>query len=164
MNIETTLTYSEKLIRNVVFVFWRRTIGGRFFVAWIITSACFAFLLAQGETSWLVGALGTILVLCTLFVVAIYFVHYRNSLAKLRDMGSSNATFSANDISFTISSDAGNATLQWSVVKELWQTQTAWLLLYSKAHFTTLPIACLSAEMQTYILDRVKAAGGKIVG
>jgi hypothetical protein len=164
MNYETTLTYSEPLIRQAVFAFWRRSVGVGFLVALLLIALGFAFYLARGEASWVVGVLGTVFAVGVLFALALYFVHYRNSLAKFRDMGSPNATFSANDSSFTISSGAGTATLQWSVVKELWQTPTAWLLLYSKAHFSTLPVACLSPDMQAFILQRVQAAGGKIVG
>lgn len=163
MNSETTLTYSEPLIRDAVFLFWRRSIGVRFFVAFLLTSSSLALLLAQGETSWIVGVLGTVLALGVLFVIAIYVVHYRNALAKLRDMGHPSATLSLNEGSFTLRSGAGSATLPWSAVKELWQSPSVWLLLYSKAHFSTLPVACLSDEVQALILHRIKTAGGKIV-
>ena len=63
-----------------------------------------------------------------------------------------------------MSSDIGTTTLQWSVVKELWQFPTVWLLLYSKAQFSTLPLACLSPETQAYIVQCVRAAGGKVDG
>ncbi|MBI1285390.1 MAG: YcxB family protein [Thiobacillus sp.] len=164
MNYETTLTYSEPLIRQAVFAFWRRSVGVGFLVALLLIALGLAFYLARGEVSWVVGVLGTVFTFGVLFIVALYFVHYRNSLAKFRDMGSPYATFRADHSSFTISADSGTATLQWAVVKELWQTPNVWLLLYSKAHFSTLPVACLSPEMQSFILQRIQAAGGKIVG
>ena len=164
MTYETTLTYSERLIRHAVFAFWRRSVGVGFFVALLLIALGLVFYLERGEASWFVGVLGTVFAFGVLFVVAIYFIHYRNSLAKFRDMGGPNATFRADDSSFTISSGSGTATLQWAVVKELWQTPNAWLLLYSKAQFSTLPVACLSPELQSLILQRIQAAGGKIVG
>ena len=163
MNYETPLTYSEPLIRRAVFAFWRRSIGVGFLVALLLVALGLVFFLLSGEASWVVGVLGTVFAFGVLFIVALYFIHYRNSIAKLRDMGSPNATFRADDSSFTINADTGTATLQWSVVKELWQTPDAWLLLYSKAHFSTLPIACLSPEIQSFILQRIQTAGGKIV-
>lgn len=164
MSFETTLTYSEPLIRQAVFAFWRRSIGVGFVVALLLTALGLAVYLARGETSWVVGVLGTVLTFGVLFVVALYFVHYRNSLAKFREMGTPNATFRADDSSFTFSSGAGTATLQWAAVRELWKTPNAWLFLYSKAHFSTLPIACLSPEVQSFICRRIQAEGGKIVG
>ena len=119
MNYETTLTYSEPLLRHAVFAFWRRTVGVGFLAALLLTGVSLVSLLARGEVSWIVGVLGTVFVFGILFVVALYFIHYRNSLAKFRDMGSPNAKFSVNDSSFTVSSGTGTATLQWSVVKEL---------------------------------------------
>ncbi len=164
MSYETTLTYSEPIIRQAVFAFWRRLVGVGYMVALLLVAIGLAFFLLRGEVSWVVGVLGTVFAFGVLFIVALYFIHYRNSLAKFRDMGSPIATFRADDSSFTISADTGTATLQWYVVKELWQTPNVWLLLYSKAHFSTLPIDCLSPEIQSFILQRIQAAGGKIVG
>lgn len=164
MNYETTLTYSEPLIRQAVFAFWRRVVGLKFAVAILLTSFGVGFGVAHGDSSWVIGMSGTVLAFGVIFVVAIYFVHYRNSIVKLRDMGSPNATFRTDEHSFTITSGSGTATLQWVAVKELWKTPNAWLMLYSKSHFTTLPVACLSSEMQSFILQRIQAAGGKIVG
>jgi len=163
MNYETKLTYSEPLIRQTVFEFWRRVIGVKFFIAIILTALGLGFGIANGDSSWVVGVSGTILVLGVLFAVALYFVHYRNSMAKLRDMGNPNAAFRTDEDTFTVSSGAGTATLQWGAVKELWKTPNAWLIFYSKAQFTTLPISCLSAEMQSFILQRIQATGGKII-
>jgi YcxB-like protein len=72
------------------------------------------------------------------------------------------ALFRAEESSFTMISDIGTTTLQWSAVKELWQFSNVWLLLYSKAQFTTLPLACLPPETQAYIVQRVRTAGGKV--
>jgi hypothetical protein len=163
MHFETTLTYSVPLLRQAVFAFWRRTVGPGFWVALLLVGASLGFLVAQGASSWLAGVVGTVFVAAVLFVTAIYVVHWCNALAKLRGMGSPSATFSAGESSFTMSSGAGSATLQWSAVTELWETPAVWLLLYSKAHFSTLPVACMPPEMQAFIRQRVQAAGGKIV-
>ena len=114
--------------------------------------------------SWLVGALAAVLVLGIGFAAAVYVVHYRKSLRKFRQMDKPQATFRADESSFTMSSDVGTTTLQWSAVKELWQFPGVWLLLYSKTQFSTLPLACLSPETQAYIVQRIRASGGKVDG
>ena len=164
MPYETTLIYTEPLVRQAVFAFWRRSIGIGYLLALVVTAFSLGFLIAQGNTSWLIGALATVLALGIVFIVLLYFVHYRNSLSKFREMGSPHANFRAEEATFTISSDIGTTTLQWSAIRELWQFSGVWLFLYSKAQFSTLPLAGLSAEMQAFILQRVQAAGGKIVG
>ena len=111
-----------------------------------------------------VGALAAVLVLGIAFATVVYVVHYRRSLRKFLQMDEPRATFHADESSFTMSSDIGTTTLQWSAVKELWQFPSVWLLLYSKAQFSTLPLACLSPETQAFILQRVQAAGGKVSG
>ena len=63
----------------------------------------------------------------------------------------------------TISSDRGSTSLKWELVKEVWRFETLWLLLFSKAQFVTLPLEDLPDPMRAFILERVKATGGKIV-
>jgi hypothetical protein len=99
-----------------------------------------------------------------MFVAAIYFVHYRNALQKFRDMGQPRATFRASEESFTVSSGAGTSTLPWSSVTQVWKFKNCWLLLFSKAQFMTLPLACISEDMRSFVLKRVVAAGGKADG
>jgi Na+/H+-dicarboxylate symporter len=161
---ETTLIYSEALLRQAVFAFWRRSIGIGFLVAILVALLGLGVLIAQGMASWIVAVVAAILVLGVGFAIAVYIIHYRNSLRKFRQMAKPQATFVATDTSFTITSDIGTTTLQWSSVKELWQFPSVWLFLYSKAQFTTLPIACLSPETQTYIVQCVRTAGGKVEG
>jgi drug/metabolite transporter (DMT)-like permease len=164
MSHEATLIYSEALLRQAVFAFWRRSVGVGFLAALLVAVLGLVVLVAQGMASWLVGTIAAVLVLGIGFAAAVYVVHYRNSLRKFRQMDKPQATFRADESSFTIISDIGPSTLQWSAVKELWQFPSVWLLLYSKAQFTTLPLACLSPETQAYIVQRVRESGGKVDG
>lgn len=164
MTYETTLIYSEPLLRQAVFAFWRRSVGVGFIVALIVAALGFSLLVALGTASWLLGVLGAVLVMGVAFPALLFFVHYRNSLRKFREMGKPQATFRAEKSCFTISSGIGTTTLQWSAVKELWQFSDVWLLLFSKAQFSTLPLACLSPEMRAFVVQRIQAAGGKVGG
>ena len=161
---EATLIYSTPLLRQAVFAFWRRSVGVGFFVALLIAALGLVVLMALGQASWLIGGLAVVLVLGIAFATVVYVVHYRNSLRKFRQMDNPQATFRAEESSFTMSSDIGTTTLQWSAVKELWQFPSVWLLLYSKSQFTTLPLACLPPETQAYIVQCIRAAGGKVDG
>jgi YcxB-like protein len=162
MSHEATLIYSEALLRQAVFAFWRRTVGVSFLIALVVAALGLGILVAQDVSSWLIAGLGSVLVLGVVFATAVYVVHYKKSLRKFRQMEKPQATFRADESSFTVSSDVGTTTLQWSAVKELWQFPSVWLLLYSKSQFTTLPIECLSPETQAYIVQCVRTAGGKV--
>jgi hypothetical protein len=161
---EATLIYSTTLLRQAVFAFWRRSVGVGFFVALLVAALGLVVLVALGQASWLIAALASVLALGIVFAIVVYIVHYRRSLRKFRQMDNPQATFRAEESSFTMSSDIGTTTLQWSAVKELWQFPNVWLLLYSKAQFTTLPLACLPPETQAYIVQCVRVAGGKVDG
>ena len=161
---EATLIYSTTLLRQAVFAFWKRSVGVGFFVALLIASLGLVILVALGQASWIIAALATVLALGIAFAIVVYVVHYRRSLQKFHQMDKPQAMFRAEESSFTMVSDIGTTTLQWSAVKELWQFSNVWLLLYSKAQFTTLPLACLPPETQAYIVQCVRAAGGKVDG
>lgn len=162
MQLETILIYNESLIRRAVFAYWRRTVGAFFVPLLFAMIAWFVALLVQRDLSWQTGVFGTVIGFGFVISASVYVVHYRNSLAKFRDLQDSMATFHADNNSFTIESNIGKSTLNWAAVKEVWKFQDVWLLLFSKAHFSTLPVANLSPELQQLIVGSVKAAGGKI--
>ncbi|NOS81580.1 MAG: YcxB family protein, partial [Nitrospira sp.] len=109
---ETTLIYSEALLRQAVFGFWRRSVGIGFLVALLVALLGLGVLIAQGMASWIVAVVAAVLVLGVGFAIAVYIIHYRNSLRKFRQMAKPQATFLADDTSFTITSDIGTTTLQ----------------------------------------------------
>ena len=121
-------------------------------------------MLVDGDRTWRVGALGTAVVVGIAMVVAVYFIHYANSLRKFRDMGSPQATFKAEEASFTVASSAGSSTIPWSSVTEVWLLKNCWLLLFSKAQFMTIPLPSASEVFRAFVLQRVVAAGGKVSG
>lgn len=164
MPYNITLEYTETLLRQAVFAFWRRTVGTGFFIATALLVGLLAFQLCSGDRSWQVGALGGFLVFGLGFALLVYVVHLRNTLAKFRAMGAPSATLILDDKSFSMSSGLGSVSLQWASVTEIWRYPSFCLLLFSKAQFVTLPLAFVPADAQAFILDRVSAAGGKLVG
>ena len=118
--------------------------------------------LAEGDRSWLVGLVAALVLIGVLLPLMVYLVHYRNSIGKFRQMAEPLAEFIADEDQFTLSSSLGATTLKWNAVTEVWRLETLWLLLFSKAQFVTLPLEGMSEQMRSFILDKVRAAGGKI--
>lgn len=156
------LLYDKPLIRRAVRSFWWRVVGLRFFMALAVVAVSLVMRIRGGDTSWVVGALASVLALGIVFMVALYVVHYRNSLHKLKAMGDAQATLDASETSLSLSSAAGTATLPWSGVTEVWQFKSYWLLMLSKSQFMTLPLASLTPEATAFILARIRASGGKV--
>ncbi len=163
MPMETTLHYHPELVRHAVICFWRRSTGRRTLLVSAALAIWFGVLVARGDRSWQIGVTGTAVAISLLVCATVYVVHYRNAMGKLRDMGGTpQATLRADQDSFTLASGAGLATLPWSSVKEVWQFERVWLLLFSPAQFSTLPVADLPPDMQDLIEARVLGAGGRI--
>src|SRR4051794_19230482 len=107
MKHATVLHYTEQLIRRAVFDYWRRTVGLKFAFALAFVAAAIAALLVSGDRTWFVGAIATIWIVGVIFVVALYVIHRRASMAKLYAMGSPEARFEADDQSFRIQTALG---------------------------------------------------------
>lgn len=163
MTHEATLIYDRPLLKRAVLAFWKRSVGLGVFIALALVGFGLVSLLQRGDASWVVGALATCAALAIVFVIALYVVHYRNVMCKLRDMGKPQAQFRAEESSFTFTSGVGTSTMRWSMVTEVWCFPDFWLMLFSKAHFVTIPLASLAPEMQAFVIERVRASGGKIL-
>jgi len=162
MSHQITLRYNETLLRRAVLCFWWRVVGLSYVIWLVIAAAALIWLVSNGNASWLVGVLGTVLAMGIVLHVSIYVVHYRRALRKFEAMGDPEGTFTATESSFSVSFGAGSSTLPWSSVTEVWQFPSFWLLFFSKAQFITLPLADITPEAKAFILERVEASGGKI--
>jgi hypothetical protein len=157
-----TLRYDEQLVNRAVRAYWRRSLGIGVLVGVPLLCVFLFMRLADGDRSWHVGLLAGAVLLGIAMPILVYWVHYRNSMAKFRDMKDPVAVFVAEQDSFTLASDHGSSTLKWEAIKEVWGFDGFWLLLFSKAHFATIPLAGLSDEMRAYVLERVKRSGGSV--
>lgn len=157
-----SLTYDKVLIRQAVLAFWWRSLGIGYVAALLVVAVMLAALLNQGSRSWQVGVLVSVLVFGVGMALAVFVVHYGNSIRKFKQMGSPHAQFHVSESTFTLTSAIGSSTLAWSTVSELWRFKHFWLLLFSSAQFVTLPLADISPETRALIIERVRVAGGKI--
>jgi hypothetical protein len=159
---EYPLTYSAPLLRRAVFAFCWRTVGLRFLLAMVALAGIVAWLIWQGDRSWILGLFGAILVLGVALPPLLYLTHYRRALARFRAMASPHATIAVDDSTLTLSSDLGRSEIPWSTVREVWQFPQFWLLMFSGSHYATLPVETVPPDVRTFILRCVEAAGGKI--
>ncbi|MEL7352921.1 MAG: YcxB family protein [Cyanobacteria bacterium P01_A01_bin.116] len=160
---QALLRYDEALVRRAVFAFWKRTVGYGFPIALGLVAVGFVPDLIRGTASWVTGVCATVFVLGVGLVVTIYAVHIKNSMAKFRALGQPEARFIAEDETFTLVSDVGSSTLNWSAIQEVWRFSEFWLVLFSKAQFSIIPLAGVSHQMQVFVLDKVRGSGGKVI-
>jgi hypothetical protein len=151
-------------VKRAIRSFWMRTMGYREFIGTVVIIALLVWRITEGDRSWFVGALASMVAFSIVMPVAIYVSHYRSTMGRFRKMREPIAEFVAEEDSLALASDLGTTTLKWSAVTEVWRFESLWLLMLSKSQFVTLPLEGIPESMQTFILDRVKAAGGKIAG
>jgi hypothetical protein len=157
-----TLKFDEALVKRAVGCFWRRSLGLGVLIGVPILCFLLVLELMDGKSSWFRGLLAGASVVAIGMPIFVYWVHYRNSMAKFRAMREPVATLVAEEQAFTIASDKGSATLRWDSIKEVWAFEGFWLLLFSKAQFSTIPLEGLSEDMRAFILKKVRDSGGQV--
>ena len=162
MSHQVTLRYDERLLRRAVLCFWWPLIGIRFVIAMVVMAAGLVILVADGDRSWFVGVLATVLAFGIAVMVALYVIHYRNALQKYKKLGDPEATLTVSESSLSMFSKLGLSTVPRSAITELWQFPGFWLAFFSKSQFVTLPLANFTPEARAFVLERVRASGGKI--
>jgi hypothetical protein len=157
---EVDVRYTEPLARAAVRAFYWRTLRERFgwpgLLAFVGGSSALAFLIFAGDRSWVVGFAGACILICAFILARGYVAHFRNTTARFRRMTDPRAQFVFRDADFTITSDAGSATLRWSSVREIWAFPMFWLVLLSRSQFMTFPIEGVGDEVLSFIRSKAK--------
>ena len=161
--MQTTVTYSEALIRRAVFRYWVRFVAWHGF-AFIAFSAavCIAAVFLHAET-WIIGCS---LLLCGFMIslaATVYIVRVRVSLAIFRRMNNPTAEVTISDDEFRVKTSLVDSRLQWRVIQAIWQFPETWLIFTGKHAFMILPIDAVGTEDRELICRKVKENGGRVV-
>lgn len=156
------LYYSESFIRETVRTYWWKQVGLKFLSAVIFMSIFWLYQIAGGDRSWLVGVEGAVLFIATGLMIATYFVHLKRALDRLRRMNVPEGMLEIGDRRFKIASDVGSTEIEWSLIKQIWRFEKAWLLFFSAGEFMTLPVKDIPPDVTELILKRAKENGAKI--
>jgi hypothetical protein len=155
---EVEVRYTEALARDAVRAFYWRTLSrayGWLFVL-VIPATLVVSLLLEGDRSWLVGALGALLLSLLAYLVAVYRAHYRNTVGAFRRLATPLGRFVFSDSGVSIASDAGTATLPWTAIERVWAFPEFWLFLMSSSSFFTFPIDGVGEDVLAFIRGKVR--------
>jgi hypothetical protein len=156
MNREITFKYSPELIKFAVWKFWTRSIGVGGFVGYsVVVVGCLYFLLS-GDRSWIVGLLGSVVLLGTGIGISSYFIYLNRSLEKFKRMDDATAKLHFNDESIGIQSDIGSTELKWKMIEKVWKYPDVWLVFIAKQGYITLPTASLDNELKEFITSKIE--------
>ena len=159
---EFRVDYDEVILREAVKCYWRRLVGIAFPTVLVAMAILLGVLLLQGERGWLVGLLAAVVLLGTGMMSALYVLTYRRLEQKARAIRESGAHWTFSMDQLVVQSALGVTTLPWASIQELWRFDRVWLLMFSGGAFSTLPLATVSSDAQSFLLDRIQSAGGRI--
>ncbi len=154
-----TLHYSPTLVRRSTFAYLRRGFGTGALVALASLVSAAIFLMVTEPGSWLAGAVSGAVAVLIALLLGLYFVHYRQGMAKLARMDQPQAVLQLTELELIASSQAGSFKAPWSTFAGIWRFSDFWLLIIGRGQFITLPLADLTEEAQTFIASRVSEKG-----
>lgn len=150
------VVYTEAMVRDAVRAFvWRRMVV-ELKALWLVEGvmlALFAWLLWQGDRSWVVGLVGAVLCLAPLMVALVWAAHFRNTVGRFRRMPEPAATVTVRPDGLAVASGLGSGQLLWPSLTDVWQRPGAWMVFSGTAQFFTLPVDGIAAAD----LDRLRA-------
>jgi hypothetical protein len=162
MKYEVKAEYTETLVKTATRRFICKFLGWDYVAMCMVMLVASIVLLALGRRDWLVGALGMLTVLSTGMAVMLWLTFHRRALATLRKMTTPAATFTFDDDGIAVFSDLSTGMLKWRAVQKVWCFPEVWLLFVDKGVYSTLPTACLTDAVKTFIIERLKEQGTKI--
>ncbi len=161
--MQTTVTYSEALIRRAIFRFWRRFIGWHGFAAIAVASALCGWAVFWQAEKWITYGSLVLWLLLLSTSVGVYVVYLRRSLATFRRMNDPTVEVTIADDEFRLKSSLVDSSVKWRAIETIWRFPEAWLLFVGKNVFMTLPIDAISMEDRELMCAKVKDNGGQVV-
>jgi hypothetical protein len=153
------LHFTKSLMAAAVRSYWRQTIGLVTPIVYLILATYACYLVINGDRSWVVGALFTILVFAAVMCATLYIAHMRRAMETSRRLGTQPVTVELSDTAISFSSPLGNASLSWSEFSRISRYETFWLLHFVRGSFTTLPLESIDMVDLQFIADRIGKQG-----
>lgn len=144
-----TLTYTKEIVSDAVRTYvWRRGMVGEktLWTVEVAMIAFFAWLVWSGERDWLVGFIGSVILLPPGAIAVIWIAHYRNTVGKFNKLTSRQADFCIHDKQLQIISELVEVRIPWTSITEVWERPDYWMLFSDPNQFMTVPLDSLSAS------------------
>src|SRR5207249_11029517 len=139
MEFRAKVVYERDVISEAARRFVFRSIRWDGFAVFFALVAALGYLLATGDRSWIVGAVGAVLLLMAIFGVALYVVPYRRSPARFERMSAKTAELSFTESGLGMTSDLGQQEFRWQLVDRVWTYPRVWLLFIGGTYMTLPP-------------------------
>ena len=156
------IRFTEPLIRRSLRRAVIRNLGPVFFVVLAIVAAVLVGTIANGERSWRVGAMATLLLLGTLFPAVAIITQTRAALERFRSMnnGMANIEISAGQV--RIESSLGRLEVPLNRVSQVWLYPEYWVFLSGRSIVMTIPIETIPHSQRQAWLEELRIAGARV--
>jgi hypothetical protein len=155
MPYNVTVRYSESLIKSVTRQYILKLLGWDYFFVLAMLISYFVYEISQGNRSWLVGVLGTVIVISTAIAFAVWTMQRRRSLAIVRHMADPVAKFQFDEDGIDFESDLGSGRIRWNAIRKVMCFPDALLLFVDRGVYSTVPTEFLTEEVMLFVRERL---------
>jgi hypothetical protein len=149
-------------VRETVIAYWRRRLGARAAAGMTTLLIALGLVAINSDRGWEFGALAMFTILLIVGLCARIATHMHASLRNLRQLDPPQVRLQVSDDEFTMESNMGRSSLRWSGISEVWQFERFWLVFLFRQQFVTWPVDDVPGDARAFILERVRAAGGRV--
>ena len=157
------MTYDRDTLTSAPHRLSIHTIGPVGVVVWVLFVALLLQRVVAGERSVFVGALGAFVVLVAFYYGASFVVAHRRAVAAFDRRSDKTGEFVFTEQGFSMRYDLGYREWPWRAVAEVWRTKRSWIVIFTAwSGYLTLPIADVSDQTRTFVLEQVARVGGRV--
>ena len=108
------------------------------------------------------GMIGSMTIIFAIAIAGVYHSLLKRSLGALAPNASMDIVFRVTDDCFIVTSPTSESRLSWVTIKKVWRFKDLWLLFVGPSKFVMLPTAVLSDDIESFIVDKIRAGGGRV--
>jgi len=151
MQFEESTVYTEELINEAAFVYWKKTFASTFVISILGVVIALVFIYALNLKTWLFVTFLAISVVSSVLFLWAFFIYRKRSLAIYIQMEKPTAKWIITEDHVCVESDAGNSEIKWKMFKGIIKSNNFWLLVYKNNSYSVLPIAGVSNKTLNFL-------------
>ena len=161
MEYQVTVRYTTETVTLLARRAYWRMFGWKALAACALLGLLFAWSATPERGGWFAGVAGALFAVSVMVLVATYMSGVGGRVQLVRKMATPEGEFGFGADAFSIAAAGTQVRLPWTEVGNVWRYPEGWLLFVRNSYYM-FPLHGVSTDIQDYILNRVRAAGGKI--
>ena len=151
MSHTAIIKYVRLLVRRTLNRFMVKRLGKSFFLVLLVVTFFLLFSYLTNSWTWALTYMAITITVAVAFLSFVYYARLRAAEGLFDKAKDPTVTLQFTMEGVRTESDLGSTDIKWQVFDEILKFQDAWLLVYAKSGYMTLPLNQLTPECSRFI-------------